>query len=184
MWPDTFLIFKGQLAVVIQILLGLSVLFLGRKLFWLFVGVVGFIAGAMLADLFFRGYSPWLAFIVAAVCGVVGALLAVLLQRVSIALSGFLAGGYVSVVMTHNWGWRTDVHPWVPFVIGGILGALLLSIIFDPVLIVLSSVVGAVLIVQPLGMTPKHTALLFVFLAAAGMIVQTVMPGRPRRHSK
>lgn len=178
MWSDTFLMMKGQLAVIIQILLGISVLFLGRKLFWLFVGVTGFIAGALLAELLFRGGSGWLVFIVALACGVLGALLAVVLQRLAIAFSGFLAGGYISVVLVRHWGWITHAHPWGPFVIGGIIGAILLSIIFDPALIVLSSLVGALLIVQPLGMSPAHTALLFVLLAAAGMITQTVVFGK------
>lgn len=178
MWSDTFLITKGQFAVIIQILLGISVLFLGRKLFWLFVGVVGFITGALLAGLLFQGSSGWLVFIVALACGVLGALLAVVLQRLSIAVSGFLAGGYVSVVLVRHWGWITHAHPWGPFVIGGIIGAILLSIIFDPALIVLSSLVGALLIVQPLGITPVNTALLFALLAAAGMITQAVVPGK------
>ena len=176
---------KGQFAVIIQILLGISVLFLGRRLFWLFVGVVGFVAGALLAELLFRGNSAWLVFIVAAACGVLGALLAVVLQRLSIAVSGFLAGGYVSVVLVRHWGWTTHAHPWGPFVAGGIIGALLLSVIFDPALIVLSSLAGALLVAQPLGISPAHRALLFALLAAAGMITQTFMPGKHlRRRSK
>ena len=152
-----FLIMKGQFASILQIILGISVLLLGRRLFWLFVGVVGFIAGALLAELLFRGNSGWVVFMFAAVSGVLGALVAVLLQRLSIAVSGFLAGGYVSVVILHHPGWGTDVHSWIPFLVGGILGALLLSIIFDPALIVLSSLIGAVLIVKPLhGHADRH----------------------------
>jgi Domain of unknown function (DUF4203) len=179
-----FLIMKGQFAIILQIILGISVLLLGRRLFWLFVGVVGFIAGALLAESFFRGNSGLLVFIFAVVSGVLGALVAVLLQRLSIAVSGFLAGGYVSVVILHHRGLGTDVHSWIPFLVGGVVGALLLSIIFDPALIVLSSLIGAVLIVQPLHVSPPHTGLIFVLVAAAGMVTQTAMLKRSPRRSK
>jgi hypothetical protein len=178
------LVMKGQFAIILQIILGISVLLLGRRLFWLFVGVVGFIAGALLAELLSRGNSAWVVLIFAAVGGVLGALVAVLLQRLSIAVSGFLAGGYVSVVILHHRGWGTDVHFWIPFLVGGLLGALLLSVIFDPALIFLSSLIGAVLIVQPLHLSPLHTGLIFILLAAAGMVTQTVMLKRSPRHSK
>lgn len=184
MWSDTFLVMKGQFAIVLQVLLGVSVLLFGRKLFWLFVAAVGFIAGVLLAGLLFRGASGPVILIVAAAFGVLGALLAVLLQRLSIAVSGFIAGGYVSVVMLQHWGRGTSAHLWVPFLIGGILGALLLSMIFDPALIVLSSFIGSVLVVQPLPMSPVHAGLLFILLAAAGMIAQVVMLKRSHRRSK
>lgn len=177
------LLMKGHFAIIIQILLGISVLFFGRKLFWLFVGAVGFIAGASLAEMLLRGNPEWLVLVVAAACGVLGALIGVLLQRVAIAVSGFLAGGYVAVVLLHHWGWRADVHLWIPFLIGGIIGALLLSVIFDPAVIVLSSLIGALLTVSPLNMSPLHTGLLFIVLAATGMIAQTIMLKRSGRHS-
>lgn len=180
-----FLIMKGQLSIILQVLLGISALLFGRRLFWLFVSVVGFIAGALVAELVFQGDSAWIVLIFAAACGVLGALLAVLLQRFSIAMSGFLAGGYVAVVMLHHLGWNKDVHFWIPFLVGGFLGAALLSIIFDPALIFLSSLTGAILIVQPLHMTPFKTALTFLLLATAGIIIQTTMLRKgPLKRSK
>ncbi len=179
-----FLMMKGQFAIILQVILGISVLLLGRRLFWLFVGVVGFVAGALLADFFFRGNSAWVVFIFAAVAGLLGALVAVLLQRLSIAVSGFLAGGYVSAVILYHRGLGTDVHFWIPFLVGGIIGALLLSIIFDPALIVLSSLVGSALIAQPLHVSPPHKGLIFFLLAATGMITQTVVLKRSPGRSK
>lgn len=172
---------KGPFAVVLQILLGVSVLFLGRRLFWLFVAAVGFVAGALLAGLLFRGASDLAILVVAAAFGVLGALSAILLQRLAIAVSGFIAGGYISVIAMQHWGWKSDAHVWVPFIAGGILGALLLSMIFDPALIVLSSVIGSVMVVQPLALSPVHSGLFFIMLAAAGIVVQTVLLKGNRR---
>lgn len=183
MWPDTFLIMKGPSALILQLLLGLSVLLFGRKIFWLFVGVVGFVAGAWLAALLFQGHPGWPALLFAAACGIAGALLAVLLQRLSIALSGFLAGGYVAAVVLHHLGWVTGIHFWVPFLAGGILGALLMSVIFDPALVVLSSLLGAALIVLPFHLVPLEKGLIFIVLALAGITAQAAMmkrsSGRP-----
>lgn len=175
---------RGPYAVGLQILLGVSVLLFGRRLFWLFVAAVGFIAGALLAGLLFRGASDLAILIVAAAFGVLGALSAVLLQRLAIAVSGFIAGGYISVIALQHWGWKSDAHVWLPFIAGGIIGALLLSMIFDPALIVLSSVIGSVMVVRPLALSPVHSGLFFILLAATGMIAQTVMLKGTRRPSK
>lgn len=175
---------NGQFAVF-EVLIGLAVLLFGRRLFWLFVATVGFIAGALAAHLLFRGDSGGVILMFAVAGGVLGALLALLLQRLSIALSGFLAGGYVTVVMLHyHRGWETGSHFWATFLIGGILGALVLSMIFDPALIFLSSLTGAALIVQPFRLSPLRAGLVFVLLAAAGIAAQTVLFRRARRRPR
>ena len=58
---------------VINLVLGAALLFAGRKLFWLFIGVAGFVTGVQLATRFWQG-SELLAIVVGLILGVIARL--------------------------------------------------------------------------------------------------------------
>src|SRR6266496_5012011 len=80
-------------AAIIGALIGVVILFFGRKLFWLCVAAVGFAVGVEIAPHVVHEPSPLMALIIALVLGLIGALLALFLQKIAIAVLGFLAGG-------------------------------------------------------------------------------------------
>src|SRR2546423_6852692 len=82
---------------ILSVLIGASVLFFGRRLFWLCVAAVGFAAGVEFAPHLMHEPSPVLLLSVAVVLGLIGALLALFLQKIAIAVAGFLAGGKLAV---------------------------------------------------------------------------------------
>ena len=63
-------------------------------------------------------------------------------------------------------------YPGVTFLIGGIIGAILLLALFDWTLIVLSAVVGAYLIQHTIVLPQTGATILFVGLAVIGIVVQ------------
>ena len=131
---------------VIGVVIGAAILLFGRKLFWLFVAALGFAMGLEIAAYFMREPPVWMTLLVALVLGVLGALLAILLQKLAIAVAGFIAGGRIAWAAAAAF-WVDHAHyRGITFVIGGILGALLLLALFDWVLILLSSIEGAHLI--------------------------------------
>ncbi len=67
--------------IPLQTFVGAALLILGRKLFWVFVGAIGFVLGMDIASRFLQGRPDWLILIVALGAGVLGALLALFLQR-------------------------------------------------------------------------------------------------------
>ena len=69
----------------------------------------------------------------------------------------------------------------ITFVIGGIIGALLLLALFDWVLILLSSLEGAHLITNGIVLPEKGELIMFIVLAIAGVIIQGSMLRRSRR---
>ena len=158
-------------ASIIRILAGLLLLILGRRLFWLFVGLVGFMAGYTFAQKFFTLSSQLLELLIAVGVGLVGIFLAIFLQRLAIAIGGFLAGGLFATSLLEMFKW--NVSPLVLFVIGGVLGAILLSIFFDWALIFLSSITGAMLISRALPLEPWMATFVFVILVVVGILVQT-----------
>jgi hypothetical protein len=70
---------------------------------------------------------------------------------------------------------------WLPYGIGGIIGAVFLFFVFDWALIFLSTLTGATLLVQMAAFTPPVEIILFVALVIAGAVFQTkAMPGARR----
>jgi len=132
-----------NMLALFRILEGISLLTLGRKLFWLFVALIGFEVGAYVAARIFTQQPDWIVLVIAIVVGIIGALLAIFLQNGVIALAGFLAGGYLGVALLDVFGLDFGLLALIAFVIGGIIGAVLVMLLFDWALIGLSSLVGA-----------------------------------------
>ena len=158
--------------MLLRILVGIGLLIMGRRLFWLFVGLIGFVWGIHLASHFFLGQPEWMIIAVALMAGVLGALLALMLQWLAVGLAGFLAGAYIVVSLLHITGWGTRMG-WLPFLIGGVIGSILIMVLFDWALIILSSLAGAGFITGTFRIDHWVKTLLFIVLLIAGIVVQS-----------
>ena len=157
---------------ILSVLIGAIILFFGRRLFWLCVAAIGFATGMELAPHLMHEPTPILQLSDAIVFGFIGALLALFLQKVAIAIAGFLAGGKLAMALVGAFIAEGARYPGITFVVGGIIGAILLLALFDWALIVMSALVGAHLISHTIVLPPTGATLLFVGLAAIGIIVQ------------
>src|SRR5438067_5667003 len=140
---------------VVGALIGIVILFFGRKLFWLCVAAVGFLAGIELAPHLVTEPSPLLELAIALVLGVLDALLAFLLQKIAVAVVGFLAGGKLAGAIAAAFFVHYVQHSTIIFLVGGILGAILMLALFDWALIVVSSLVGSHLIQSAIVLPPS-----------------------------
>jgi hypothetical protein len=77
----------------------------------------------------------------------VGALVAVVATKVVLGIIGFVAGGGIALLLLGNLGIDRVVALAI-YLIAGVIGAVLLLVLFDWTLIVLSSLAGASLIVM------------------------------------
>ena len=159
---------------IVGALIGVVILLFGRKLFWLCVAAVGFAAGVEIAPHLVNEPSPLLALTVALILGIIGALLALFLQKIAIAVLGFLAGGKLAGAIAAAFLVHYGEHSTIVFLVGGIVGAILLLFLFDWALIVVSSLIGSHLIVyQGAIVLPQSGSLIvFIGLAVIGMLVQ------------
>jgi|SRR5579859_6846900 len=172
----------------LNILAGLAILFFGRRLFWLFVGCVGFIVGFELAGDMLLGQPAWVILVIALVVGVLGAIASVFLQRIFVVVAGFFAGGYclftLAPAVLHT---QAEVVLWIAFAVGGLIGAILSIALLDPALIILSSLAGATAVSQNLPLEPQARTVLFIVLLVLGIGVQAgqyareTKPQRPQR---
>jgi hypothetical protein len=132
---------------------------------------VGFLVGTMLATEWFgaKADDP-MTFLIALGVGVVGAVISIFLQRVLVAVAGFLAGGYALYPLAVSSGHQSIA--WIAFLVGGLVSAILVSIFFDSALIVVSAVTGATAIVQALKLGVPALLPVFVALVLLGIVVQ------------
>ncbi len=152
--------------------IGIVVLLFGRKLFWLCVSAIGFAAGVQLAPHLAHDPSPALALTLALVLGFIGALLALFVQKLAVGIAGFLAGGRLAVGIVATFFVQYSGQYLLTFVIGGLIGALLLLALFDWALILISSLIGAHLISNAITLPPTGSVLVFAGLVLCGVVIQ------------
>ena len=157
---------------IFSILIGVVILFFGRKLFWLCVAAIGFAAGVELAPHLVQEPSALLSLTIAILLGIIGALLALFLQKIAIAVLGFLAGGKLAGAIAAAFFVHYAQHSTIIFVIGGIIGAILLLVLFDWALIVVSSLIGAHLIQSAITLPQSGSTIVFIGLVVIGVLVQ------------
>jgi hypothetical protein len=164
---------------IVSVLVGIAVLLLGRRLFWLFVGAVGFVVGLNLAFQLLTDQPEWLIVVAALVVGFIGAIVAIFAQKVAVIIAGFIIGGIGLLWLLQVFGLDPGRLDWVVFVIGAIIGAIIIALLFEAALIALSSLTGAALITQVINQAFQFDALIiaviFVVLLAVGIIVQAQM---------
>ena len=158
------------------IILGLIVLIFGRKIFWLSVSIVGFFVGMEFSRMLLAGQPTWVLFLVGLGAGLLGALLALLFQRVAFALAGFFAGAYLALLVAHPLGiGGTSVL--LPIVCG-VIGAIVAALLMDWAIIVLSCLVGAGTVVAQLHLRDAQEAIVFVVLVLIGILIQAKLRER------
>jgi hypothetical protein len=165
---------------VVGALIGAIVLLFGRKLFWLCVAAVGFAAGVEIAPHLVHEPSPLLALTVALILGLIGALLALFLQKIAVAVLGFLAGGKLAGATAAAFFVHYAHYSTIIFMIGGLVGAILLLVLFDWALIVVSSLIGAHLIQSAIGLPPSGSTIVLIGLTVIGILVQAASLRRSR----
>jgi hypothetical protein len=163
--------FMGIEMAFVTLAVGVALLTMGRKLFWLFIAVVGFYFGLMIATRLLGDFEG-AAIPIAVVLAIGGAVLAFFVQRLALSLAGFLIGGYLALTIaapeTMEFGW-----PMVAlFFAGGLIGSLLVALVFDWALVVLTALTGTLLIVDSLPIQPPLLTVLFAVIFLLGMAFQ------------
>jgi hypothetical protein len=167
--------FATWLLAVQGLLLGLMVLFYGRRSFWVFASVFGFVLGLSLATGFAATLPPWAEALLAIALGGAGAAVAFRAPRPIAAIIGGLllaALGFALAAGANLAEWLR----WVIAVAAGALGFYLFWRVLDWALIVATSLFGAGIAALSLstlfGFTRVLGALPFILLLVAGVMYQ------------
>lgn len=157
--------------ILSEFILGAVILLFGKRLFWLFVAVMGFLFGIELAKETLITNSELIKLTLAILFGIFGAVFAIVFQWAAILLAGFLGGGYF-LMNIFNFFVVEPEQLWFLFLLGGIVGLVLMALVFDFALILITSLVGAMLIAQNLNVDISSRNTLFFVIALAGVLVQ------------
>ena len=164
---------------VASIILGFLELLFGRRLFWIFVAIGGFLVGWFLAPAIWPGMVTWERIVVGIVLAVVFALLSIILLRVMVAIGGFFLLGAATVVFVRYLGAEVpdgSTIYWIAYVVGGLIGAVLLFTFLDWALILLTSIAGAGAAARGIVFLAEGgrwlEAILLIVLAAVGIVFQ------------
>lgn len=172
---------EGLLALVA----GAVLLAFGRRLYWLLLGLIGFLVAAAVTTGPLDGEPTLTRLLIAVVAGLIGVMIAIFLQKLAVGLVGSFVGGaamaMVLGVEAEKW-YRVGAGQGLALLLAAIAGAVLAAWLFDLALIAGSSFVGAGLIVDALGIGDGGAGggrlLLFALLVLVGIAVQTGVTAR------
>lgn len=164
----------GIITALIALLVGSLSLFFGRRLYWLFVGVIGFILGLTVGPMLFNNLNPTWQLILTLVIAGVFSLLAVALSKFMVPLAGAIGLGWLVYLLAYS-----RLEQWAVVlltVISAIIGVLVAWFFFDWGLMIFSSLSGAILTTRGLlSLIPSmanFVAIIFLVLLILGLIVQ------------
>ena len=156
--------------LIFTVMIGLTLLLIGRQLFWLAIAGLGFILGMSYASQYIQS-SPEATILISLGIGAVGAVIAYVLQRTAATLLGFLAGWFLTVSLINYLNINIDFTT-ILAALGGLIGIGLVSVIFDWSLIILSTLSGTALITQSIHYDPQMKMGIFIVLLILGLTIQ------------
>ncbi len=125
---------------IAKVVIGTIVLFLGRELHFVFAAAMAVLIGFRLTPILPSEWPAWSDYAFVAVLALLAAIVPIIHERLGYVVSGFLAGGYLLV---EYFAPGVLTLPLLTFLVGGIVGALILGISTEWGLMIVSSVIGA-----------------------------------------
>jgi len=161
--------------VQITAILGFILLVAGHQLYWLFVAVVGFVSGGLLADQLQIAQSSWemLSFSIAS--GILGGLLGIYLKKWAVALASAAAGIYILQSTPQLLGWANSLQSWPIMLAAALIFAILIIVWFDGAIIFISTIAGTVLIARNVNFITVGTSAILLVLVVIGISAQFIL---------
>ena len=158
--------------LVIRGVIGGILLFLGRELNFLFAGAMAALIGYRLTPLLPAQWPAWSDAAFMITLAVIAAIIVLINERLGYFLSGFLAGGFFLV---EYYAPGVFGIPWLPFVVGGVIGALILGLVTEWGLILVSAGIGAAYVLNLFRLNPTAEILIGAGLFIVGVLTQVII---------
>jgi hypothetical protein len=155
-----------------QIIAGVLLLLLGRRILWLFLGILGFFVTRLLALTYLPDLSGQTTLIIALAGGGLAASLILLAEKLAVTGGGVLGGAFVGAFVWQQLVPGAGGMPWIGIVAGAILGFLIVRFVVKLALAIMASAVGAALLALALP-EPEYRMIAFVVLLIVGLVLQS-----------
>jgi len=172
---DIYLELKDNNMSVILVVIGFILLVIGHQAIWLYVGGVAFLIGSLLADQFNIVHREIDMIIFSVTSGVLGALLCAYLRKFMVTLAALISGGYICYFLPEALGWDTSWINWVIVLLVGLASAVMTFIWGALPLILVSTLLGATLIIQNMSIASVGQIGMFIVLVIFGLVAQWVL---------
>jgi hypothetical protein len=151
---------------------GVMILLLGRELSFLFSGAMAGFLAFRLTPFLPSAWPSWSGFAFVLAIAVIAGILTSLNESAGFYISGFFIGGYV---LTEYYAPDSLAIPIIPFIIGSVLGAVILGVFTDWAMIIVSTFIGTYLIygILPLFGIAKTLASAGIFIV--GGLAQVII---------
>jgi hypothetical protein len=157
---------------VVRAVIAGVLLFLGRELNFLFAGAMAAFIGLRLTPLLPPKWAGWTDYAFMAVLALIAAVVTLRYERVGYFLSGFLAGGYF-LIEYYQPGVLTV--PLIPFIVGGVVGSLIIGIFTEWALMIVSCLIGAYYVTNLFRLSPTAEILVGSGLFIIGALTQVIL---------
>ncbi len=169
----------SMISTIFQFLAGGLLLVAGKKLYWFVVGLSGAAAGLFISEVFFHPEGMLERVVIAVAIGAGFAILALILQKIMVGIAGFIAGGYLGITLFDTLQVQFIDWKWAVFLIGGLVGILLVKVLFDMALVIISSFAGASLILRAINIEGPKGLIVLLVLVLVGIVIQSAQ-NRPK----
>lgn len=158
--------------LIVRGIIGGILLFLGRELNFIFAGAMAGLLAYRLTPLLPPTWPAWsdAAFMIA--LGLIAAILVLIHERAGYFLSGFLAGGFFLV---EYYAPNVLTVPLLPFIVGGVIGSLVLGLLTEWALILVSAAIGASYLLNLFVLDPTAEILVGAGLFIVGALTQVII---------
>lgn len=163
---------------------GALLLLFGRRLYWLFAAVVGFVATFLLFGRLAPELSDEATLLVALGGGILGAVVTIFAHKILLGLVGGLGGGLIALWQVQALGVERGVAWLLAALLGAVLGAWLVSGLFEFALVLLSSLLGAQLLLDASPVPQQWFLIAYLGLVAFGLFFQLARSRRRRRRRR
>jgi hypothetical protein len=157
---------------IVRGVIGGILLFLGRELNFLFAAAMAAFIGLRLTPLLPPQWPGWTDYALMVVLALIAAAVTLINERVGYFLSGFLAGSYF-LVEYYEPGVLT--LPLIPFLVGGVIGSIIIGIFTEWALMVVSCLIGAYYVTNLFRLSPTAEILVGSGLFIIGALTQVIL---------
>ena len=158
--------------LIVRGVLGVILLFLGHELNFLFAGGMAALIGFRLTPQLPSAWPEWSGYAFMGALAIIAAAITIINKRFGYFLSGFLAGGYFLVEYFEP-GLLT--LPLLIFIIGGVIGSLILGIFTQWALVIVSCLIGSYYVTNLFVLSPTAKTLVNSGLFIVGALTQVII---------
>ncbi len=154
------------------VIAGALLIVAGRRVFWLFLGLLCFLASMSALQRWFPEISQTTLLWASLGIGGLGAGIGIVAQKTAVWVGGFLGGGFLAIMLVRMVTQGDGSTTLVAFLVGGVIGILLAHLLFKWVMIVVSSAIGALVICKVIDTGMLLGTIVFGILLLAGVVIQ------------